>query len=301
MRTSFLAREVSGGLRRNFTMTLALIVSVAVSLTLFGTALLMRSQVDRMKGYWYDRIEVSVFLCGPNSLAYTCTGAVTDSQRAAIKAELVSLKPTVQHIYYESTTEAFKRFKEQFKGSSILSQVGPDALPESFRVKLDDPKNFDKIASSLKSMHGVESIQDQRKLLERFFQILKGLQTFALAVAVAMLFVTVLLVMNTVRVAAFARRRETSIMRAVGASNASIRLPFIMEAVTAAVFGAALASASLIAFKYFVIDLRLAPKWTVIAWVTWQEVLVIVPWLFAVGIVTAVLASGVTLRRYLKG
>ncbi|MEI6405304.1 MAG: permease-like cell division protein FtsX [Actinomycetes bacterium] len=301
MRASFLAREVSGGLRRNLTMTLALVVSVAVSLTLFGTALLMRAQVDRMKGYWYDKIEVSVFLCGPNSMVYTCTGSVTDTQRSAILDELKSLKPTVQHVYYESTSDAYDRFKVQFKGSAILSQVSPEALPESFRVKLDDPKNFDIVAAGIQNMKGVESIQDQRKLLDRFFQILKGLQTFALAVALAMLCVTILLVMNTVRIAAFARRRETSIMRAVGASNASIRLPFIMEAVTAAFLGAALSSTAMVAFKYFVIDLRLAPKWTIIAWVTWEEVLAIVPWLFGVGVVTAVLASGLTLRRYLKG
>ena len=87
MRLSFLASEVRGGLRRNATMTIALVVSVAVSLTLFGTALLMRAQVDRMKGYWYDKIEVSIFLCGPNSLAYTCTGAVTDAQREAVLSD----------------------------------------------------------------------------------------------------------------------------------------------------------------------------------------------------------------------
>jgi cell division transport system permease protein len=117
-------------------MTMALIISVAVSLTLFGTALLLRAQVDRMKGYWYDKIEVSIFLCGNSSLAFTCTGTVTDDQRNAINAKLTGLAPTVQEVFYESSADAYERFKEQFEGSSILANVSPDALPESFRVKL---------------------------------------------------------------------------------------------------------------------------------------------------------------------
>ncbi|MBV5268370.1 MAG: ABC transporter permease, partial [Burkholderiaceae bacterium] len=215
MRFSFIRREVGNGIRRNFTMTVALIVAVAVSLSLVGAALLMRAQVDRMKGYWYDKIEVSIFLCGNTSVAFTCTGAITDEQRANVEAVLGSLAPTVQEIFYESSEDAYGKFQEQFAGSAILANISPDALPESFRVKLDDPANFEKVAAALQSVQGVESIQDQRQLLDRFFQILKGLQSFAIAVAIAMLFVTVLLVMNTIRVSAFARRRETSIMRSV--------------------------------------------------------------------------------------
>ena len=301
MRMSFISKEVGNGLRRNFTMTVALIVSVAVSLSLVGAALLMSAQVDRMKGYWYDKIEVSIFLCGKTSVAFTCTGTVTAEQRTNIESILGSLAPTVQDIFYESSADAYDQFKEQFAGSAILANISPDALPESFRVKLDDPANFEKVASALQSVQGVESIQDQRQLLDRFFQILKGLQSFALAVAVAMLFVTILLVMNTVRVAAFARRRETSIMRSVGASNMSIRLPFILEAAVAAILGSTMATAGILAAKYWVIDARLAPNLTFIPFVTWTEVLGIIPWLYLIGVGTTVLASSVTLRRYLRG
>lgn len=300
MRLSFVRKEIGSGLRRNFTMTVALVVSVAVSLSLVGAALLMSAQVDRMKGYWYDKIEVSIFLCGNTSVAFTCTGAVTDEQRTNIKTVLGKLD-SVQEIFYESSADAYAQFKEQFAGSAILSNISPDALPESFRVKLDNPENFEKVALALQSVQGVESIQDQRQLLDRFFQILKGLQSFALAIALAMLFVTVLLVMNTVRVAAFARRRETSIMRSVGASNMSIRLPFILEAAIAAIIGSTLATAGLLASKYWLIDAKLAPNLTFIPFVTWNEVLAIVPILYLVGVGTTVLAASITLRRYLKG
>lgn len=281
-------------------MTVALIVSVAVSLSLVGAALLLSSQVDRMKGYWYDKIEVSIFLCGDSSVTFTCTGAVTDEQLRNIKTTLGGLD-TVQDIYYESSKDAYDQFKEQFAGSAILANISPDALPASFRVKLDNPENFEKVAGALQSVQGVESIQDQRKLLDRFFQILKGLQSFALAIALAMLFVTILLVMNTVRVAAFARRRETTIMRSVGASNMAIRLPFILEAAVAATIGSTLATAGILASKYWLIDAKLAPNLTFIPFVTWNEVLAIVPVLYLVGVGTTVLASSVTLRRYLRG
>ena len=300
MRFSFVSKEVGNGLRRNFTMTVALIVSVAVSLSLVGAALLMSAQVDRMKGYWYDKIEVSIFLCGNTSVAFTCTGTVTAEQRTNIETVLGSLE-SVQEVFYESSADAYAQFKEQFAGSAILANISPDALPESFRVKLDNPENFEKVAGALQSVQGVESIQDQRQLLDRFFQILKGLQSFALAIALAMLFVTVLLVMNTVRVAAFARRRETSIMRSVGASNMSIRLPFILEAAVAAIIGSTLATAGILASKYWLIDAKLAPNLTFIPFVTWSEVLAIVPMLYLVGVGTTVLAASITLRRYLKG
>lgn len=300
MRLSFVGKEVGNGLRRNFTMTVALIVSVAVSLSLVGAALLLSAQVDRMKGYWYDKIEVSIFLCGDTSVAFTCTGSVTVEQRKNIETILGGLDP-VKNVFYESSVDAYDKFKVQFAGSAILANISPDALPASFRVKLDNPENFEIVAGALQSVQGVESIQDQRKLLDRFFQILKGLQTFALAIALAMLFVTVLLVMNTVRVAAFARRRETSIMRSVGASNMSIRLPFILEAAVAAILGSTLATAGILASKHWLIDAKLAPNLTFIPFVTWNEVLVIVPVLYLVGVGTTVIAASITLRRYLKG
>ena len=139
MRVSFITRELGQGMRRNFTMTLALIISVAVSLALLGSALLVKTQVERMKGYWYDKIEVSVYLCGENSTAINCKGPFTEAQRLNVQSILQSMTPTVQKIYFESSDEAFTHFKQQFKGTAIVSSVGADALPASFRVKLDDP------------------------------------------------------------------------------------------------------------------------------------------------------------------
>ena len=225
MRAKFVLGEVGTGLRRNLTMTIAVIITVAVSLGLFGGGLLVRAQVDQMKDYWYDKVEVSIFLCGKVSEAQSCTaGAITKAQKAQIKEDLESLKPVVEQVYFESQAEAYERFQQQFKGSPLAENATVDQMPESFRVKLSDPTKYAVVASAFQGRPGVEDVRDQRQALDRLFKALGGLQAMALAIAIAMLIVTMLLIANTMRVAAFSRRRETSIMRLVGASNLYIQV-----------------------------------------------------------------------------
>jgi cell division transport system permease protein len=139
MRARFLLSEVRIGLRRNLTMTFAVVITVAISLSLLGIGLLSNSQVSAMKDYWYNKIEVSVYLCGSLSDSPSCSGGVvTPAQRLQIQQDLKAL-PVVQDVYYESQSEAFQRFEERFKDSAIAQNVTVDQLPESFRVKLKDP------------------------------------------------------------------------------------------------------------------------------------------------------------------
>lgn len=301
MRASFVASEVGNGLRRNLTMTIALIITIAVSLALFGASLLVRSQVATMKDFWYDKVQVSLFLCGDVSDAPSCSGgAVTEAQRTQIKADLESLKPLVEQVYYESKAEAFDRFKEQFAKSPIVDTVSKDALPESFRVKLSDPTQYDVVASAFAGRPGIEQVNDQRQVLDRFFKLLGGLQAVALIIAIIMIVVTVLLVVNTMRVAAFSRRRETGIMRLVGASNLSIQLPFLLEAAVASLVGAALAAVGLVAVKALIIDGVLAPSFQFTTFIGWDAVLAVIPILVLVGVLLSGLAAFFTLRKYLR-
>jgi cell division transport system permease protein len=301
MRAQFVAREVSHGLRRNLTMTLAVIITVAVSLGLFGGALLLRAQVSTMKDFWYDKVEVSLFLCGKGSDTASCAGgAVTQAQRDQIKSDLEGLKPLVEEIYYESQAEAYQRFQEQFKNSPIANNVRESALPESFRVKLSDPTKYEVVASAFAGRPGVEQVNDQRQILDKFFKLLGGLQAIALAIALTMLVVTVLLIVNTMRVAAFSRRRETSIMRLVGASNFYIQLPFLLEAAFAAGVGALLAIGALALTKAVLVDSIVAPSFQFTSFVGWDAVIAIAPILFITGIVLAGLAAFFTLRKYLR-
>ena len=301
MRANFVASEVSSGIRRNLTMTMAVVITVAVSLGLFGACMLVRAQVSTMKDFWYDKVEVSIFLCGKGSDTPSCAGGpVTKAQRDQIKADLESLKPLVDSVYYESQAEAFARFQEQFKNSPIVDNVKPTALPESFRVKLSDPTKYDVVASAFAGRPGIEQVNDQRKILDKFFRLLGGLQLIALLIALSMLVVTVLLIVNTMRVAAFSRRRETSIMRLVGASNFYIQLPFLLEAAVAAGIGAILAVVGLVFVKIIVIDQVLAPSFQFTAFVGWDAVLAIAPLMILVGVGLAAIAAFFTLRKYLR-
>ena len=306
MRGQFVASEVVIGLRRNLTMTIAVVVTVAISLALFGAGLLMRSQVNTMKDFWYDKVEVSVFLCSNESDASACinpsTGraeAITAAQRSQLGKDIRSL-PQVQTVYFESKQQAFERFKQQFKGSAIADNVTPDALPESYRVKLRDPTQYAIVASAISGRPGVEQVQDQRALLDRFFKLLNGLQLFALVIALFQLVAAALLIWNTIRVAAFSRRRETGIMRLVGASNFYIQLPFLLEGAIAGLAGALIASLGLIVVKHFFIDQKLAESFKFTTFIGWGSVFGVIPVLILVGAGLSALVSFLTLRKYLR-
>ena len=291
--------EVGIGLRRNLTMTFAVMITVAISLSLLGVGLLANSQVRVMKDYWYDKIEVSIFLCGSLSEGASCgKGVITQEQKIDIQKDLQVL-PVVAEVYYESQAEAFKRFGERFKGSAIAQNVTADQLPESFRIKLKDPTKFAVIESAFAGRPGVDIVQDQRAILEKFFKLLAVLRNGALVIGAASVFTASLLISNTLRIAAFNRRRETGVMKLVGASSFSIQLPFLLEGVFAALSGWAVSTGVLVGFKA-VVDSRVAPLLTFTQFFTWKDVWVASAWLLLTGLVVSSVASFITLRKYLK-
>jgi cell division transport system permease protein len=302
MRAQFVLSEIGVGLRRNLTMTFAVIVSVAISLALAGGSLLAREQVSTMKGYWYDKVQVSIYLCNKNDAESdpSCTkGAVNGQQKRGIKADLEQLK-IVDTVFHESSEEAYKHYKEQFKDSPLASSLTPDQMQESYRVKLTDPTKYDVIATAFAGRAGVQEVQDQRSLLENLFNLLNGMNIAALCLMALMLIVALLLIVNTVRVSAFSRRRETGIMRLVGASSFYIQMPFILEAAIAGLIGAGLACFLLIGGKYFLINNWLQEKIVLINFIGWDAVVKVLPFIVAVGVLMPAVAAFFTLRKYLK-
>ena len=304
MRAQFVLSEVGVGLRRNLTMTFAVVVSVALSLALAGGAWLGREQVSHMKGYWYDKVEVSIFLCNKSDGATTpscAKGPITPQQMAQIRADLVKL-PIVQKVYEETPVQAYERYKQQFSGQAGGDLLTPDQMEYSFRVKLRNPNQYQVITSAFEGRQGVQSVQDQRALLENLFGLLNGMTYVALAVLAFMLTVAMLLIVNTVRVSAFSRRRETGIMRLVGASSFYIQMPFIMEAALAGVIGGLLACGMLLAGRYFLIEggLDLQDKIKLIQFLGWGDVVRVLPLVLVVGILMPSMAAFVTLRKYLR-
>jgi cell division transport system permease protein len=304
MRAQFVLSEIGVGLRRNLTMTFAVIVSVALSLALFGGSLLMSDQVGAMKGYWYDKVNVSIFLCNKSdaeSDPNCAKGAVTEDQKKDVLSDLKKMS-VVETVIHETQDEAYKHYKEQFGDSPLAASLTPDQMQESYRIKLKDPEKYQVIATAFNGRDGVQSVQDQKGILDNLFTMLNLMNRAALGVMALMLIVALLLIVNTVRVSAFSRRRETGIMRLVGASGFYIQAPFIMEAAVAGAIGGGLACVFLVVGRYFTVDhgMALATKLNLINFVGWDAVLTKLPLILAASVLMPALAAFFALRKYLK-
>jgi cell division transport system permease protein len=303
LRIAFILGEIGSGLRRNLSMVVSVILVTFVSLTFVGAAGMLQLQINQMKGYWYDKVQVAIFLCNDTSTATGCaSGPVTQEQQANLQKLLESpgIKQYINEFQFESRSEAYTHFKEQFSNSPIVDSVTPDQLPASFRLSMKDPEKYQIISETFASQPGVESVTDQRKLLERLFSWMNTASLAAVGIAGVMIVCAVLLIATTIRLSAFSRRRETGIMRLVGASKTVIQLPFIMEGVIAAVVGALLASLTLWLVAHFWLGETLSRQIPDTPFISAAQALIIAPVLIALGGGLAGFSSLLTLRRYLK-
>ena len=300
MRPGFLLAEVGTGLRRSASMATAIIIVTMVSLFFLGLGLLAGRQVEAAKGYWYDRVEVSVFLCTQRSTETSCAdGAVTDSQRAEVAILLDAMAPTVAGYEFESQDEAYARFREQFANNPTYAQTPKAAIPAAFRVKLADPADYPVVSAALDGQPGVATVRDSREVLEPLVGALELLRRAAWALAGVMLVCTMLLVSTTIRQIAWSRRRETGIKRIVGASKAAIRLPFLIETLLAALAGTALAVGALWLLASY--GFRALGDWfRDFAWVGAADVWAISPIMAAVALTLTALASWTALARHVR-
>ncbi|GAB3621121.1 permease-like cell division protein FtsX [Glutamicibacter endophyticus] len=303
MRLGFILREAAKGLRQNVVMVVSVVLVTFVSLTFIGASVLLQLQINQMKGYWYDRMEVAVYLCDDNSSSPNCEGeSVTDEERDNIRAMIESeqMAPYVKEYAYESKEQAFKNFQDQFKNSEIVDQVTAAELPESFRIALQDPEKYPIIQEAFSTVDGVDTVLDQHELLEKIFQVVRVASAAAAIVAIVMIACAVLLTGTTIQLSAMHRRLETTIMRLVGASKATIQLPFVIEGVIASVIGAILATGTLWLLMKFLVQDKLAAGNADIAFISTGEVWLVAPGLLILGIVLATISSVITLKRYLK-
>lgn len=305
MRLQFMAGEVGQGIRRNLSMFLSVVLVSMVSLFFVGGALLAQREVNLAKGYWYDKVQVSIFMCTAEStdVPSCASGAVTDTQRAAIKRELDSMRPLVEQVYYESSDQAFDRFKKQFKNSPYLSDLSATSMPSAYRVKLSDPNRYEDVVAAFDGADGVETVSDQRSVLDTFFKILNIISVAAGVLAGLMVLCCVLLVSTTIRQVAFSRRRQVGIMRHVGASATTIYLPFIAETLLATLAGAAAAVGLLWGIVRFGITDHFnsaGGNGDVISLIGQNDVWQVAPWLALIAVVLAVVTSWISLRRHLR-
>lgn len=303
MRMMLVLGEVWNGLRRNLAVVISVVLVTFVSLTFVGAAILMQLQVQQMKTFWYDRAQVAIYLCTSFDESATCDGQdVGEEQIAAVEEALNSqvLEPYVDEYIFLDHEAGYVEFQEQFAGNPILDVTRPEHINQTFWVKLKDPSRSQIIEETFSGVPGVQSVKDQRSLLDRIFLFLGVASYTAIAIAGLMLIAAVLLISTTIRLSAFSRRREIGIMRLVGASNRFIQTPFIIEGIVAALVGAVLAGiASVSAVKFFVQDFLVANV-PFTSYITVEQSLIVPPILVGVGVVLSAIAAKVAISRYLR-
>jgi len=302
MRAQFVLQEVWTGLRRNLTMTIALIVVVAISLSLLGTGLLFVKQVNNTRTYWQGKVQLSIYLCTATSVSPQCheNGPATAAEKAQIQSDLKAL-PQVQRVFYESQEQAYLHFKQDFsREPSFTNLVSKSEIPDSFQVKLRNAQtDFNIVAGTVQGRPGVDQIVNDSSLLAKFYKLLDGARNGVVIIAIVLIIAAILLVANTIRLSAFNRRRETSIMRLVGASNFYVQLPFLVEGVLAGLLGWLIAAALLVAVKslgldtlqqYFPFNVRLSAT----------DLIEVVVLAMIIGVLLCGATSFLTLRRFLR-
>jgi len=293
--------ETWSGLRRNLVITLSVVVTMWVSLSLFGAGLIAAQQVNLLKGEWYDKIEVTVYLCtaklgGPNcDQNQDATQEQKDQLQAAIESN-----PEVEKVYYQTKDQAYTEFQTTFKDSPVKDSLTLDEMQDSFRVKLVDPRQYQGLVSQIQTMPGVQKIQDLHEILDPIFKWLSALQWGTIALSVLLLLAAALQIGTTIRMATFTRGREIGIMRLVGASNVYIMGPFLLESLIAALIGAVLAAGTLVFGVWFVIMRNAQRSLETIQWVGWRETGLAVSGTVIVAIVLSVIPTLISARRYLR-
>lgn len=290
MRMKYVLSEVLVGLWRNVTMTIAMIITMAVSLFMLGGSGLLYQKVGDMKDLYYENVQVSIFL----------KTDVQEQQRTDLETKLKA-DPLVKDVTYVNKDEAYKRFQQMYADApDLVNAVKADQLPESFRITLNDPQQYKQIYDQYKTAEGIDTIVDQSKLLDKVFGVLTGIQNGALALAIVMAAAALLLVANTIQVAAYSKRREVAVMKLVGASNWFIQAPFVLEAVVAGLVGSILGLLALITVKTVAAGSSMAALEGLITPISWSEIFLTFPLMAAVGGVVSAVTAWVTLRFYLR-
>lgn len=245
MRASYLLSGVATGLRRNASMTVALVLSTAIALFFLGGALLINQEISKTQTAYKDKINVSIYLCTSTSNqtpGSSCKHAVTDPERQALENQLKSdpqIIPT--SVDYIGQAEATAIAKQRL-GEKVVDEAGPGAIPSSFTIRLKNLKtDYLPVAQRYAKVSGVEQVQNQDISLKTMLRLFETGRIGSFVMAIIVGLCALLQMANTIQMAAQQRRNETGIMRLVGASRWMTQLPFVIEAMVAAAVGAILA------------------------------------------------------------
>jgi cell division transport system permease protein len=237
MKLDYVVRETATNLTRNVTLTLASILTVVVSLTLFGSAFMLNQGVNNANDRFKGGIEFIVFL-QPES---------TQEQKDSVLTDLEA-NPDVRDVTYVDQDETYEEFKRIFEGQTqLIETVSPEVLPPSYRVApvTKDPDVVRALGETFQTKAGVYEVVFAFEVVKAIQETFNKIGVRFLLASALLLVAAGLLIVNTIRVAMFARRREIEVMKLVGATNWFIRVPFIVEGIIQTLIGAAVAVASM--------------------------------------------------------
>ena len=301
MRANFVLSGLATGVRRNATMTIALILSTAIALAFVGAALLANTEITRFKHVYEGKINVSVYLCATlHDRDPNCKHKTTQDETDAIQQQLQS-DSTVKSASYVSEAEQYRRGKVADPTASKFLQVGD--LPASFTVKLNDlKKDYPTFAAKYATVAGVGEVNNQYKTIKTLLDVIDGARLFSIVIALVVLIASILLIANTIQVAATQRKNETSIMRLVGASRWMTELPFMLEAVVATAVGGVISVAVIWIGKHYVLDgiFKVPTQNGVIPNLAINDVLIAGGIGLIVGVVLSAVTAFATLRLYVR-
>ncbi len=291
-RLLYFLRETVISLRRNLLMTLAGILTVAVSLFLFGGVMLISRLVENGTDRWRGDVEIEIFM----------KVDATNGQIAAVETELKD-SPEVKDFEFLTKQDAFEEFKRLFQDDpALVREVTPESLPTSFRVAPKEAELTETLAKRFEARAGVDNVLTAKKQVDRMLTATRWLRLTFWALAGVLLASSLFLIMNTIRLATFARRREIEVMKLVGASNWFVRIPFMAEGLVQGAIGAGFAFGLVYGLRVILTDLvKDADNLFNHFYVTAGDAIGIGMIVLAIGAGIGVLGSAIGLRRFLEG
>jgi cell division transport system permease protein len=285
--------ETATNLRRNILMSTAAIITVAVSLSLVGGVLLLRQGVTKATMQWRGGVSLSVYM-NPDA---------SPQQISAIDQELKGM-PEVKSFTYVDKPAAFKEAQKLFAADPVtLSSLSVEKMPPSFRIVPTSTSFIDSIGSRFNSAPGVErnGVVYAKKEIQTMVTVTHVLQAGLLIVALVLLGSATLLILNAIRIAIFARRREVAVMKLVGATNWFIRIPFMLEGMLQGLIGAAIAFGLVLVARTAMYSVSHKPHYELLEKmvVTTHEAIGTGFFVLGVGIVVGVSGSVAAVHRFL--
>jgi len=285
----YLTRQGFKNIFSNGLMSFASVSVLFACLLLVGGAFLIYFNIQKGVEYVGSMGEIVLFVEDGTS-EVECSGI----QRT------LELLPELHDVEFISSSEGLEELKSEINGGEELFSMleGEDILPDCFKVKVKDPNDYDRMVKQLSQIYGISDVVANGKIANTLTNISTAVATFGVAVVVVLLVVSVFILINTIKLAMFTRRKEIYIMKMVGATNSFVRVPFFVEAVILGLFSALIAYFA-VRFAYVGLEKYLAElNITAIPWAN-VAATVLLSFLGA-GFVVGMLSSSVSIKKYLK-